>query len=131
MNRGKVNEVRAKVESALSDIGNDLGINFKLGVVRFDANGFRTQLRGSEVRDGVVQTPERVAFIEQAAFYGLSADDIDATFDWEGKTYQIVGLRTRGNVKRRIVTEGLEDGRTYHFSASGVIKAMRVEATTD
>lgn len=100
-------------------------VTVQRGNATYDTGYFNLKLKVSKVaEDGTVETPERRAFIDRIQWYegGLTADDIDAEFKQGGKTFTIVGLKTRAR-KRPILCKG-SDGKQYVFPTAAVCRAL-------
>lgn len=104
-------------------------VHVERGSASYTSGTFNVKFTFSKVGDdGTVETPERAAFIRSAQFYGLTAEDIDAEFRSGGKTFTIVGLKTRAR-KRPVLCNG-SDGKQYVFPAETVKGLLAVARGT-
>ncbi len=125
MNRTTAKQIGQKIEAALQSIVEELGMQIRARGGSFGATACAIKLEVSELADdGVAKTPERAAFIQQAHLYGLSPEDLDATFTAnDGTIYQIVGLSPRKR-KYPIVAARASDGKLYKFAEATVVRLL-------
>ena len=125
MNRATAKLVGQKIEAALKSVGEELGMQIRARGGSYSATACQIKLEVSELSDnGTAQTPERIAFIEQAKYYGLVPEDLDAEFTaQDGTTYKIIGLSPR-NRKYPIVAARQSDGKLYKFGKETVVRLL-------
>ena len=125
MNRSTAKLIGQKIEAALKSVGKELGVQIRARGGSYSATACQIKLEVSELSDnGTAQTPERIAFVEQAIYYGLVAEDLDAEFKaQDGTTYKIVGLSPRKR-KYPIVAARQPDGKLYKFGQETVVRLL-------
>ena len=125
MNRSTAKLIGQKIEAALKSIGEELGMQIRARGGSYSATACQIKLEVSELSDnGTAQTPERIAFIEQAMYYGLVSEDLDAEFTAQnGTTYKIVGLSPRKR-KYPIMAARQPDGKIYKFAEATVVRLL-------
>ena len=117
--------IRDSVQEALNGL-NISGVAFEVGRTSYNFVGTGTlKVSFAHVTDeGVVETPERIAFIKNAFSYGLNPSDIDKTFiDGMGVAYKITGLKPRRH-KYPVSGTRLSDGKPYKFSEFQVQRGL-------
>jgi hypothetical protein len=123
MDRKKVKQIREALNDVdFSEIEKIFGVKVKFNGASFSSSNVVFKVELSEVTDGEVQTPEVVAFKTNAAFYGLSPEDLGAEFKHGRKKYKIVGLKTR-NRKFPIIAED-SNGNRYKMPADLVKESL-------
>lgn len=110
----------------LEDAGREIGVKFLFGPPTLKGHGlieFGVQV--CLISGEVVMTPERVAFLKLAHNYGLSPDEIDATFKLAdaSPTYKIIGLDPKKK-KYPILVIDVETGEREGCVAAEVRKAL-------
>jgi hypothetical protein len=111
--------VREAIQSSLDGLQVDLGIQLKIGTMRFDDSTFTTKLEASLFgHDPLAEEWEKYA-----NRFGLDATWIGKKFHYIGKTYTIVGLDTK---KRKYPVMTACDGKKYKFPADIVVKRMSI-----
>jgi len=109
--------VRKEIQSSLDDLQKKLGIQLKIGNMRFDASTFTTKLEASLFgHDPLAEEWEKYA-----DRFDLDATWIGKKFLYIGKTYTIVGLDTK---KRKYPVMTACDGKKYKFPADIIVERM-------
>lgn len=117
-----------QIVAQLETWAEDHGVEIHRDGGSFESGYFDMKLRISTVQDGIAQTPERADFESMAEFYGLKPEWLDATFQWGGDQYTIVGLKTRA--KKYPVLGRRTDGKTFKFTL-GIVKAAMEQGPPD
>ena len=109
--------LRAPITTALKDVGEKYGVVLTLGNATYDLKTGTFKLNvGSLTDDGFVMTKEASDYKSLAIAYQLNPNWLFATFQANGETYRVVGLKTRATKTPVLVTK-TSDGRTYRVSA--------------
>lgn len=129
-NKTTLREVRSRLDEALLNIIDELGIDLKVGTMTYSPDGatFTTKIEGAVFgSDGKVQDKYRTAFINEAHVYNLDPHWLDKTFVSGGREYTIVGLNARANKFPVHVTA---HGKNYKVGADMVRARMTVPLAT-
>ena len=104
-------EIREKVEAFVQDLANEYGISPQVGRVTYGSDFARMKVEfGSLTESGVP------AFIQDGAKFGIKASDYNRVFTaFDGKEYQIVGVRPRAR-KRPVIIKRLTDCKEFASS---------------
>ena len=87
---------RAKIDDALKDLGDELGVVFQTGNGSYDGSTGHFKLEIKTIgENGEAVNPNAKTFQTYARMYGLSPDDLGRQFTSRGKTFEITGLNTR------------------------------------
>jgi hypothetical protein len=109
--------VREAIQSSLDGLQEELGIQLKIGTMRFDASTFTTKLEASLFdHDPLAEEWEKYA-----DRFGLDVTWIGKKFLYIGKTHTIVGLDTK---KRKYPVMTACDGKKYKFTADRIVERM-------
>tara|TARA_R110002020_G_scaffold461566_1_gene680531 strand:- start:433 stop:855 length:423 start_codon:yes stop_codon:yes gene_type:complete len=100
--------VRAEAEKVLSKLGEELGVNFTLGNIRYQENTFSTKLEGSIAGFDTRANDWNLHYRK----FNLEKEWLHKTFDHGRKTYRVVGLRPKAR-KQTVLVES--DGNTYQI----------------
>lgn len=124
MDRNKCQLIRKELDAlkwVFADIEKKFGVKVGFGSASYTDSNVSFKLEINEVAsDGTVMNREADAFKQLAPFYGLEASDFGRTFQMHGKTFKVVGLKSRAQ-KMPILCEA--DGKRYKFDAR-TVKAM-------
>jgi len=113
-----LDHVRAEVSKVLSTLGEDLGVDFQLHNIRYQDNTFSVKLGGS-IAGFDTRANDWDLYYKR---FGLQKDWLHKTFQHDGKTYKIVGLRPKAR-KQTVLIE--RDGET--FQVEGRLVQMKFE----
>jgi len=116
--RDRVRLLRQQLEAHLKTLADNLDLNIQVGRATFTPNNVTFKMEIAKINnDGVVVNRAVTDFERCALLYGLKPDDLNRTFVMDGKTYKIVGLKTRRS-KYPILCEC--NGKTFKMSAQMV-----------
>lgn len=122
--REGVKAIRNLLDYRLKEVGDDLGMQIKVGNCTYTPTSFTFKLEGAVAsKDGTFETKERRDFKANAGFIGLRADDLDATFEARGKKYKIDGYKPRAS-KYPIMATRIADGKQFKFMLSTVKRGL-------
>lgn len=119
----------ARIKAALAPLAEELGIQITIGGGSYLGGSYKPKFEVAVITaDGLVLTPEAMAFKQCAGMLGLKPDDLGRTFPSVGnRTMKITGYRTRAH-RRPITTVCVEDGKTYVFETDAVKRALEKQA---
>lgn len=118
------NELKALLW-AFADIEKKHGVKVRLGNGIRDQSSLTIKVEFAEVAaDGNALTREATDFKMLAGAYGLKPEDLFKTFTVGGKTYKIVGCRSRASKKPILCETG---GKVFIFSEDAVRRFLATE----
>ena len=109
--KNSLTHVRSEVDKVLSTLGKDLGVDFKLKNIRYQDNTFSVKLEGS-IAGFDTRANDWDLYYRK---FDLKKEWLHKTFQHEGKTYKIVGLRPKAR-KQTVLVERVSD---YDPSVNG------------
>jgi len=125
MTRHEVRDVRARIQQALLDIGDELGFEISLGSASFDNRGCTFKMELSKVfEDGTVLTRAAMDFNACCHLYGLKPEHLGQTFVVRGTEYRLTGAKPL-SPKFPLLAENLNTGKTFKFTAPGVQQGLK------
>lgn len=108
--RPNVKALRVDLDSALSKIAKEYGIEISTGNISFSGSNASIKVKAAVIGDGgMVMTKEATDFSLYAKMNGLDAK-LGDTFTYGGKTYTITGWKSRAR-KNPVLAEN--NGQTY------------------
>ena len=123
MDRAKLREIVALVEEMFkvnADVLEEMDVSLRYaggryssaggGVIKFDIT--------EKNADGKEINLEAAAFCQECAMYGLTKEMLGASTEYRGRTWKIVGLKTRSR-KYPFIMER-DDGKRFKFPESTV-----------
>jgi hypothetical protein len=128
MDNAKANELKGRVETALSGMNNDT-LKVAVSHGHFGANAVRFTVEISEVlSDGNVATQESEAFVQNAEQHGLKPSLIFNSFSTgvfgnADTSYKIIGFNTR-SPKMPIILQGNRTKRRYKMDIESLKKLL-------
>lgn len=116
MNRTLINEIRVDVEKALKEVERKHGIDLSLGSGSFDSSSFTVKLVATILSGGMSleETNFKKAVKSVGHIYKLTEEDYLKQFDYNGETFEIVGINTRAP-KYPILARNILNESTYKF----------------
>lgn len=107
------------VQAALGD-----AVHVERGRVTYDDNAVTMKIVVSRVdaETGEAMTPARRDFERYCGIFGLEPGDLGATFKSRGRTYTIVGLKTRARTYPILAER--DDGQSFKFPADAVLRGL-------
>lgn len=121
IDRQTVENFHEDFNKAMEALEQKYGLVIELGRITYTATSFTAKLEAKE-GDSKDEVNEQ-DFKKYCHMYGLSYDDYDRRFTFQGHEYIIVGIRPS---KRRypICCTRVDNGTTYGFTAEGVKRAL-------
>ena len=121
IDRQTLENFREDFKKAMEDLESKYGFVVELGRITYTATSFtgKLEVHEGESKDDVNEQE----FKKHCHMYGLSYDDYDRRFTFQGKNYIVVGIRPSKR-KYPICCQCVEDGTTYGFTAEGVKRAL-------
>jgi hypothetical protein len=127
MDRAKCQKIRAVLDQTFALLESEmkaLGVKVSVGRASYSATSVGSasfKVEFAEISsDGNVATRESQDFKVNAFIFGLKPEDLYRSFQMGGKSFKVVGLRTRATAKP-ILCES--NGKQYIFPAE-TVKAM-------
>ena len=117
--KAQIDKLRREIEKVLPGIAEKLGLSIKTGRAHYGHAGDLMLKVAAVNEDGVVETPERLAWAGGARIRGLQQDLLDQTFTDRGRTFRVAGLKTR-SPKMCVVCVCEDNGKQYVFDAYSV-----------
>lgn len=116
-----VKQFRDDFNKAMEALEKQYGFVIELGSITYTAMSFTGKLdvREGESRDDVNEQD----FKRHCGMHGLSPEDYDRRFTFQGKDYIIVGIMPNKR-KYPICCQQVEDGDTYRFTPDCVKRAL-------
>jgi len=114
--RGNVKKVLDDIDEAVKAVGEKWGLSIKLTSTSFNDAGFRTKIDAGIVGEGGVNKADEKLWRDFATLNGLDPDAFGKTFTYGGKTFTIVGVKTKSSKYPIIGLNG--DGKRYKFPIS-------------
>jgi hypothetical protein len=123
--RHNITDIRTQVQAALDNVGRELGLNIKLGGIRFEQYGFTFKGESRVVDPAVAGNPEAVARLDwnrRCAVYGLRPEHFGHGVRlYDGRDYQLVGFKA-GKTKYPIIAN--RAGKRFKLSVSAVRESL-------
>jgi len=127
-NNTNLKDIRTDINRALSEVGEKYSIDIKAGRATYTSDTCDFKLKLISIGD------DGVMFDEKAEDYKLYASNFGLDPDWFGKTFvsnentfEITGLKTRRNLKYRVLAKNLDNGKPYKFADYTVIRKMQAQ----
>lgn len=118
--RATARRLQRRVDEALFPLAEEFGISITTKGGKFSSASLVQRIEFATVGEGgVVNDRDAESFKRSAIRYGLEADDLGREFFYSGKTYRVVGLRTKSR-KYPVIAENVVDGRKTKFPADAV-----------
>ena len=122
MNGSDVKTMRTRLQTAIDNAGMG-GFKVTVGNGTYDPHAstgsFKVTFGAIDAETGIVGSPERTSFLGMATLYNLTPEDLDATFEYRGTGYRIVGLKTRRR-KYPVSVERVRDNKGFKFPSHTV-----------
>jgi hypothetical protein len=120
-----VQQFRAALDEELAKIGEDFGVRFIVGHIRFSDKSFTSKI---EVYiDDVVSTLKsdgQLQFEKYCGKHGFSKDTYGKVFNFQGRSMKVIGM-IPGSKKYHVTCEDTVTGKRYRFPASTVREALK------
>jgi len=124
--RSACREVGTRIDEALAALAADLGIQITRKGGTFTAGNFTLKIECAvKSADGTVETREAVDFKRLAHLYGLKPEHLGMTFRRMGKTYTVIGIKTRA--RKYPILCRTSDGKTYKMPEQTVALHLNAE----
>jgi hypothetical protein len=121
IDRQTVENFHEDFNKAMEALEQKYGLVIELGRITYTATSFTAKLEAKE-GDSKDEVNEQ-DFKKYCHMYGLSYDDYDRRFTFQGKDYIVVGIRPSKR-KYPICCQEVQSGTTYGFTAEGVKRAL-------
>lgn len=112
---------RNDFKKAMETLEKQYGFVIELGRITYTATSFtgKLEVHEGESKDDVNEQD----FKRYCSMYGLSANDYDRRFTFQGNNYIVVGIRPSKR-KYPICCQQVENGTTYGFTAECVKRCL-------
>jgi len=122
LTKSGMQQIRKAVESALKDIGVELGVSLQLGRGSFRTNEGHFRLNVLASGDGE-KSVEAANWELHCTRYGLEVSDLGKTIEAHGMRFKITGIMP-SRPKYPILAEKLSDGRKYKLRVVEVLTGL-------
>lgn len=121
-NEPNLKRFRSDFKAAVAELEAESGISLDLGNISFDADQFTTKLTVTIIAEG--ENP-RVAIQKKSLNdfgirYGLTDADHERRFNFNGKSFAIIGVKSRRQ-KYPIIAREISTGREFKLPARAII----------
>lgn len=121
INKQTLENFRQDFKKSMEALEKRYGFVIELGRITYTATSFTSKL---EVHEGESKDDvNEQEFKKYCHMYGLSADDYDRRFTFQGNDYIVVGIRPSKR-KYPIACQQVQNGTTYGFTAEAVKRAL-------
>ena len=124
INKQNLQIIREKINKALSDVGQEIGLNIKLGNISYSPSGFNAKVEAELISKG-----EKAKEADQeknellSMSIGFDKNIVGRTFAKAGSNYEIVDIKPR-STKFPVIAKK-SDGTRYKFPVSLVKLLMK------
>lgn len=128
-NQESVKNLREELTAHLAAFGDEHGISFSIGNIKFTKEMVTTGLSVTiNASDGSTVNPEEVSFKRNAYRHGFKAEHLGAKFSDKGKVFKITGWNRGGKYNLRAME--VSTGKRYKFSPVHVLELLGIETVT-
>jgi hypothetical protein len=121
-NKTTLNQLRKSINVALSLVEEEHGIELHAGNISYAPNTCTVKVECKTLdEDGKPFDQFAADFAEYCGLFGFEAEDFGKTFQRNGKTFTISGLKTNN---RKYPVLATWDGKTYKLRADDVLLAI-------
>lgn len=126
--RLQLDNIRQQLEQKLEDLRAEIGVEFKIGRMKYNSDGERFSVRLEATLVGAASKEEK-AWKFYAPLHGFKASDLGRKFEGNSQNlFQITGWRTRAT-RRQVETIRVIDGATYSFTPLYVVTKLAAQNT--
>ncbi|WP_062120399.1 hypothetical protein [Aureimonas sp. AU40] len=118
--------ISSRIESALADLGKELGFQFTAAGGQYGLEAFIKIAARPIDANGKVADPEADNFALFCGTYGLKPTDRGRTFASNGIRYEVVGIAP-SRPKFPISCKRVHDGKGFKFPAANVLNGLALE----
>jgi hypothetical protein len=120
--RENLKALRTEINEALHAVAIKHKISIKAGNCSFQGPiaTFKVELAVTS-QDGEVVSREALYFKNNAVFVGLKAEDLGKEFPYAGRTFKVVGMKTRGE---NILAQDISNKKMYKLPAMVVVAQL-------
>jgi hypothetical protein len=123
--------MRPQIEDALKELGERLGIDFKLGRGTYNASGvsgsFALEMAAHDAATG--KSGAQVLFERLAPRYGLTGEDYGREFTYQRNRYKLVGINPKSPVNCLTIAR-VPDGKEFVISLETYTFCRNMDAGT-
>lgn len=119
LTKDSVRDISRDINAAIQSVAKKHGIKLSMNGGTYQSSNAVLKIKVSTISEsGIVETKERISYIQNHKLYDLKREWLDQTFTNGGFVYKIIGLNTRA-YKRPVLCER-NDGKVYKLSAENV-----------
>jgi hypothetical protein len=116
IDRATIRELDKKILAALEAVGKEYGVDIRIPGGNYSATSYTAKVQISlKGQGGIVETPERRAFIQLCSYYGLTPADLGKRFVFRGVQFELTGLNA-GAPKYVVAAKRVYDGKSFKFT---------------
>jgi hypothetical protein len=125
LNQSILDNFRRELQPTLDKVGQRYGVKFDLGRITYGSKHAYFKVEVSTLDEsGNAVTKEATAFIERAHHHGLKPEWLHRAFEYEGESYEVIGLSTRRSKRPVIAMCG---DKQFTFVANVILEAFEPE----
>lgn len=113
---------RKKMEEAMAKIGEEMGLQLKLGNISYSDLSFSASVKGDKIQSGG-KSVEQLKFNSECLYYGLFTEDFGKEFKYAGQHYKLVSINNRAKTYP-LICENIKDGKKYKMALAPVRLAL-------
>lgn len=121
-NRHNCRELFKAIEGALKSVGDQFGVAFEMAGGSIDGSGATARIKLNAACSSTGEPIYVALFKSKAESLGFKHSDLNAPFDFGGKTYLLVGLINNGR-STWLLGENAA-GKQYKFQSADVLRAL-------
>ncbi len=121
--------IRPALDAKLKELSKELGIEITTGNASYDPSGMNGSFKLNLAvvgENGEVETPERTAYRDYHALYGLPENGLDQIVVISNRRFKVAGIRTKAP-KNNILLEAV-DGKGDAVAPQATVKAALEKA---
>jgi len=119
IDRALLRILKAEINTEIEKVGQKYGISLRVGNGNYTPETFTLKLEGGVIVNGIAIDKDRQAFKANALYVGLAPNDLGREFNFQGKVYKIVGLKTSSK-KYPVIASNLATGKKFKFAVADV-----------
>lgn len=122
-NKNNLPKIKALMNSALKDVGNQFGIEIEVGNGSYTSDETTFKVKLSILDEDGDSKQDKSVFILYGVRHGFSAEDFGKDFTYRGGQFKITGW-SRRRWKLPVATKEISTGRTAYFPPRTVLQAL-------
>jgi len=122
-----IEEVSYRIEEIMKQLEKEFNVKVTRKGGRYTSTSFNPKYEISLIVNGKVESKERSAYKENAAYYQLKPEWLDKSFRKGGEEYVVVGLKTSAK-RYPVIAKSMLTKRNYKFTASSIRDAFSMQS---